>query len=530
MMSSLYIGATGMKGHSEGMGVIGHNLANVNTLGYKQQSLEFADLVSQYVTASSANMTNINQKGSGLRPLDTRTLFVQGGYEVGSAATDLMINGLGFFGVTKNGQTHYTRAGDFRFTKDGELVDPNGWTVLGRAINGEIKPPDCGKRPEYESGHTVQSGVESSAITPIVLDMSDNGVNYMAPKQSTFVTTCSRLGGLQDKSSDPANPFFAMAANWDGAQTPPLGSNSYSYKESIEFYDAKGTLQTATVYYDAAGTSGGLTAVEYLVAMDPGRDGSGLGNTQGAGLLLAGTITFASNGDMTNLTAFSPPASGNPADLSGWLPASTMNGQPAFTVQITSGDPPTVSEPQTIALDMGYVYGGGGSTSGGLASAADAAATPGEIYRHDTTRTLNQHASSGAGTSPGGMYSSRDGYTEGQLRDVQVGTDGIIRGLYSNGQSEDLYRIVLYRFTSQDGLRNEGNNHFAATPEAGAVEVGIPGEENFGELHEYALEQSNVDYAREFSRMIVTQRGFQMNSKVITTSDTMLQRALELKR
>ena len=92
------------------------------------------------------------------------------------------------------------------------------------------------------------------------------------------------------------------------------------------------------------------------------------------------------------------------------------------------------------------------------------------------------------------------------MTDVIVTTDGIIRGKYNNGETQDLYRISLYRFASQDGLHNEGNNHFSATPEAGVIEEGIPGSENFGTLSQYSLETSNVDYAREFSLMIVTQR------------------------
>lgn len=502
MMSSLYIGATGLKSHSEGMSVITNNLANVNTVGYKQMSMQYEDLVSTYITAASANLTNTNQKGSGAMPSSNRTLFIQGGYETGSEATDLCINGLGFFGVTKNGQTHYTRAGNFRFTKEGELVDPNGWNVLGRPII---------------------NGVESVNPVAIKLDLSNEGFGYMAPQATSKVSSSSNLGGLEDKSADAANPFFALASSWKGSSSTPLAKTSYSYSEPFQFYDANGDMQSATIYYDKAGSSGGMTAVEYVVAMDPSLDTSALSGTTGAGLLMAGTITFSSSGQMINMTAFSPPASGNPADLSGWTPASLQNGQPAFTAQTKAGA-------QTIALDMGYTFADGASSSGGLASAADAAGNTSAIYYNNPAGQASAQASKALGTSQSTLYASRDGYAPGYLRDLQVTRDGIVRGTYTNSQTEDLYRISLYRFTSQDGLRHEGNNHYSATPESGAAQEGVPGDENFGTLSEYALEQSNVDYAREFSLLIVTQRGFQMNSKVITTTDTMLQKALELKR
>ncbi|MDR2799661.1 MAG: flagellar hook-basal body complex protein [Desulfovibrio sp.] len=502
MMSSLYIGATGMVSHGEGIAVIANNLANVNTVGYKQISLQYADLMSQYLTASSANLTNCNQKGMGAAPLETRTLFTLGGFERGSEATDLAINGIGFFGVQRDGLTQYTRAGDFRFSKEGWLLDPSGWNVLGRAI---------------------VNGQEAGAATPIKLNLNDEGIGYMPSRMTAQVTSCSNLGGLEDKNSSPANPFFSLASSWDGTSSTPLGEQSYAYSEAIEFYDADGVRRTATIYYDAAGESGGMKAVEYLVAMEPGEDASGFADTAVAGLLMAGTITFASNGEMASMTAFSPPVSGNPADLSAWTPAPLREGLPVFSVT-----PRAASAGQNIALDSGYVFAAGASAGAGQNSAADIVSS--DVFRNSTDKSLKPRATVALGERPSGLYFSTDGYAEGYLRYVNVTPDGIVRGNYSNGQTEDLWRVTIYRFTSQDGLRHEGSNHYSATTASGAAGEGVPGEENFGTLAEFELEQSNVDYAREFSLLIVTQRGFQMNSKVVTTSDLMLQRALELKR
>ncbi|MCL1855687.1 MAG: flagellar hook-basal body complex protein [Clostridia bacterium] len=523
MMSSLYIGATGLKSHSEGMAVVTHNLANVNTVAYKQQSMQYSELVSQFVVADSNLMTNMSQKGAGAMPGSIRTLFLQGGHEQASAATDLSIEGLGFFGVTKNGQTMYTRSGNFRFTKDGELLDPSGWNVLGRAFT---------------------NGVEATAASPIILDPSNT---ILPAKATSSLVVCSQLGGVKDKASDPGNPFFSMAAAWDGTQTPPLRSSLYSYSEPITFYDANGDLRTATVYYDLAGKSAGSTAVEYLIGLNPGMDASSRAETESAGLLMAGTITFTSSGQISNLTAFTPPGSGSPAALSGWLPASlSSEGYPLFTAQLAAaGNAKTAPAAQSISLNMGIALTG--SSSAGLASAADAydpayidpdtgAIAPGKnpntraIYTTNNSAKLNSIASTYYGDTCASITSRQDGYAEGTLRDVNVTADGIIRGTYSNGQTQDLYRISLFRFTSQDGLEHVGKNHYVATPAAGKIEEGIPGTENFGTLSSYSLETSNVDYAREFSTMIITQRGFQMNSKVVTTSDEMLKKALELKR
>ncbi len=501
MMSSLFIGATGLKSHAEGMSVVTNNLSNVNTVGFKQAMMQYMDLTSRFQTTDSNSLTNMSQVGMGSAPGSIRTLFTSGGYEKGSSATDLSITGGGFFGVQKDGETHYTRAGNFRFTKNGALLDPNGWNLLG---------------------HAITNGKESSAITPIQMDLGPDGRGTMAGKATTSLTACSQLGGVTDANADPANPFFSMASSWNGTASPPLATGRYSYKESIQLYDAEGNTRNAAIYYDLAGTDNGRKAMEYVVALDPSEDGSALSGTAGAGLLMAGTLTFSSSGQLGNVTAFTPPASGNPSDLSAWQPASLVNGSPAFTAAFAG------QAPQTIGLNMGLTLSG--STSAGLASAADAAANPGAIYSASASAKLQSKASTAYGSSCSSLVQQNDGYPEGSLRELQVTTDGTIIGTYSNGQKDELYRISLYRFTSQDGLRREGNNHYSATPESGAAEEGRPGTENFGAIQEYSLEASNVDYAREFSTMVVTQRGFQMNSKVVTTSDAMLQKALELKR
>ena len=502
MMSSLYIGASGMVTHGEGMSVVTNNISNVNTVGYKQQSMLFSDMVSQLMPARSNNITNLSQVGMGARVGATRTLFTQGGFETGSDATDIAINGLGFFGVSHNGETQYTRAGNFRFTKEGDLVDPGGWNVMGRPI---VK------------------GTEAGSASPIHIDFSSStGVGRMAPEATSRITAISQLGGIADNNENTANPFFAMAASWDGTSQTPLGANQFSYREPVQFFDSNGLLRDAFVYYDLAGTQNGQKSMEYLVAMAPSDDASGLAGTQAAGLLMGGTLTFSSTGQLQNVTAFTPPGSGNPQDLSGWTPAALIDGAPAFTVA------PTGAKAQTIGLNMGLTLSG--SSSSGLASAADAASNPSAIYSPNTGAKRQPAASTAYGSTAGSVMQQRDGYSEGTLYNLSVTDDGILRGRYSNGETMDLYRIPLYRFTSQDGLRHEGSNRYSASLESGPAEEGIPGEENFGTLKEYALEQSNVDYAREFSTMIITQRGFQVNSKVVTTSDQMLQKALELKR
>ncbi len=499
MMSSLFIGATGLKAHGEGMGVVSNNLANVNTLGFKQTMMMYQDLVSQEQCARSNFITNISQKGMGAFVGETRKIFTAGGFENGSAATDIAISGIGFYGVTHNGVTQYTRAGNFRFTKDGDLVSPDGWNLLGRMF---------------------RNGKEGATAEPISLDFSTGpgGIGRIDGKATENLSAYAQLGGVENKHNDPANPYFSMAAAWDGTQKPPLAS--YGYRQPLTIYDNDGNARQAYIYYDYVDKQGGVEAMEYVIGMDPADDASGSG--KGAGLIMAGTVSFSSGNQLINVTGFQ--FSGNdPTNLSSYTAAPLVKGTPTFTVNFTGAGS------QTVALDMGLTLSGS-DAGGGFATAAAAAATPADLYDAASGATRKGRASTAYGSSPAEIFQSNDGYPEGYLRGLEVDKNGVLSGSYSNGETLDLARITLYRFTSQDGLRREGSNRFSATPDAGDVQEGVAGTENFGTLAEWTLEQSNVDYAREFTTMIITQRGFQMNSKVVTTSDQMLQKALELKR
>jgi flagellar hook protein FlgE len=227
------------------------------------------------------------------------------------------------------------------------------------------------------------------------------------------------------------------------------------------------------------------------------------------------------------MTMFQAPADGNNSDLSAWTPASfAEDGFPAFNAVFT-GTQGNALGVQSISMNMGLNLTGAWTTN--YASAAAVGADPTGLY----TGAAREHEARASTSFPGSSANIQrkdNGYGEGQLSSLSVKPDGTMVGSYSNGQTMELFRIPLYRFISEEGLQLEGGNHYSANTASGPAEAGFPDTENFGTLSELHLEQSTVDMAREFSSMILTQRGFQMNSKVVTTSDQMLQKALELKR
>lgn len=494
MMTSLYTGTSGLKAYGEGMSSIANNIANLNTVGFKSAMMLYSDNISASVNSAPAHgVTEISQLGLGVSVGVNRTMFQQGSLMPGNTATDIAISGKGFFGVAKEGLTQYTRAGNFRFTKEGKLIDPNGFNLLGRQI---------------------VDGAVAGAATPVTLDFSTAGHGYMPPKATTAVTLIEKIGMRESAQSDSANKFFSLAASWDATADPPLSETQYGHKSTVPVYDSTGSRQDIDVYYDYVGSFDGKLVYQYIAGADPDA-------VSGNGLFAAGTMTFSSNGQMEDMTMFSPPADGNYANLSGWTPSAfAADGKPAFTADFKSGA-------QTISLNFGLDLGG--TWNGGYASASDVNANPTGLYTNPARSLEANYTTSYAGSS-GTVTMKQNGYAPGYLQNLTISTDGIMTGQYNNGQNMDLYQIPVYRFIEAEGLRHEGGNRYSATTASGAAEEGVPGTENYGTLRETSLEQSTVDLAVEFATMIVTQRGFQMNSKVVTTSDQMLQKALELKR
>ncbi|MDR2744319.1 MAG: flagellar hook-basal body complex protein [Desulfovibrio sp.] len=499
MNSALYIGATGMKGLSEGMAVTANNLANVSTIAFKHQDIQYSDLI--YTTQAHMgewwqNQTDsrvaVGQLGKGLQVETVRTIFQQGGMESSGTLTDLAINGKGFFQVTDGVSLYYTRAGDFRPDSQGVLRNPEGLALNGYRLN-----PD-GSRGELQAVQIDRFGT-------------------MPAKASGSMRMILNLGLDSDRTSDPAHPYFSLLSAYDANADPPISAAAAGFTQSVTLYDASGQARQATIYFDKVSdlSASAGSVVEFLIAADvrPPADGTPLAD--GAGLLMSGTLIFSGSGQLADMAAFTPAVAGD-KNLQNWQPAGLADGLPQL---ILEGTPVTV--------DFGIKAAGGWEHA--PASANDVT-TQNTLPSMGNSAIRAQDASTAYGGSPPLYLAEQDGYPEGALSYYSIGTDGVVTGYYSNGQGQDLWQIPLCRFTSEDGLRRQGNNLFAATAASGQMEMGMPGTENYGKVYAYNIELSNVDMATEMVNMIITQRGFQSNSKVVTTADQMLQRAIELKR
>ena len=495
MNSSLYIGATGMKTLGSGMNVISNNIANVSTIGYKQQTALFSDVfyaqqggIGGWWDAQTDSKVALGQVGQGVQMDAVLTRYNQGALESSNTVTDMAISGKGFFQVTdKNGSPFYTRAGDFRPDNQGVLRTPAGMALMG-----------------YKFAEDGTKG----GLAQVTIDR----FAQMPAKATTALDLRMNVAQSKDTAVDATNPYFSLLGQYDAANTPPISSSGYGYAQSITLYGTDGTAHSATIYFDGAPTTGTGTTVEYMVASDADSNG---GTAQA---LMMGTMSFNTKGELTGMSAYTPATAGS-TDLADWNAATLSE----------TGLPQMTANGSTVTLNLGIsATGGWQNTPGNAASVGTdptALASMGNAYTRAADATTNYTDS-----SPVMRSKSQDGYSAGTLNNISISADGTVVGKFSNNKSMDLWQIPVCRFTSEDGLRREGNNVFSATEDSGQMEMGVAGTENYGKINAYNIENSNVDMATEMVNMIVNQRGFQSNSKVVTTADQLLQKAMELKR
>ena len=497
MRSSLYIGATGMKSLSDGMNVTSNNLANCSTIGFKAQMALYSDLI--YEEQANPGEWNYNQAnsyvavgqhGMGVRVDEIATKFTQGGFESTNSVTDMAINGKGYFVVQDNyGGQYYTRAGDFNADSEGTLRNPNGLSLMG-----------------YNLSDTSDKKGAAPQLEAINMDK----FKYVDAKSTSKISIIdTNLVPSSDAVSNEANPYFSMLSDYDATRGDAAAN--YSNSQAMTLYDSEGQSHEVTIYYDGAPGTGAGSNVEFLIA-----DTSVEAVNAGDGLLMSGVLQFDVKGQLAGIACYTPTEAGN-TDLATWKTASlSAGGLPQFTLNDAK-----------VSIDFGVSSKSATWISQG--TAADVGSDAAILSRMNQAE-LADHAVTGYATTPFVSSSSQDGYGAGALSSYEIGSDGVISGNFSNGQNIDLWQIPLARFTSDDGLNRHGDNLFSASPEAGQMDLGAPGSENYGTVAAYKIEQSNVDISNEMVNMIITQRGFQSNSKVVTTSDELLKTAINLKR
>jgi len=385
------------------MAVIGDNIANVNTTGFKTSRVEFSNVFN--ATLGQSRM----QIGRGVTMSGTAANWNSGTMETTNTVTDLAINGQGMFIVrnTANNGQYYTRAGQFEFNGSNLLMNSDGLEVQGYAID-----------PAGNMG----------ALATIALP---NGIS--TPQATTDLT---------------------MGLNLDAGAA--IGD---TYDTTISVYDSLGNSVELNFNFENTGPG----AWDWYVAPSVG--------TATPSAAAPGAITFDANG---NLTA---PAANPVIAVTGLLGNN-------LAVDWTLLDPAGVSD---------------GSVTG---------------YAGTSVKTSQ----------------TQNGYPSGMLQGISVDEDGIFTALYSNGTMSPFAQIAVADFASYAGLAKQGSNLFNSSLASGQPVITVPNTAGVGAIAPSSLEMSNVDLAQEFVALITTQRAFQANSKVITTSDEVLAELINIKR
>ncbi len=510
MMGSLFSSISGLRNHTTWMNVIGNNISNVNTVGYKQSRITFKEAISQsFSSASGANLRNnlggINptQQGLGATLGSIDTIMTQGAIQTTGNATDVAIQGEGFFVVKQGDQTMYTRAGNFYFDNQGNMVTSSGGLV---------------------QGWNLQTTVTGTPPVPLNI-LIPNEVNTNGPVQTINIPQNLVLGpkatGDLNNTPNITDSGIFLKGNLDsntpinggppGPATPPgAGYPAAGYipdaVNSATVYDSLGNPHVIVFYWTQTANVPLVAPQWEWTAYDTGSNGQlpipvggpgpGPGITDAVWVGNSGPITFNADGSLAD-------------DGSGALAYAQI------TLNLTNG----ANTPQTISVNIG----------------TDNGASPTGIgYRDGVTGDF------GGGTidPTTNAYLPRqtvytayaDGYSEGTLTGISVDQSGNVQCRFSNNQIISMARIAIARFANPQGLEKAGGTMFVQSANSGLPQIAPAGEAGMGTTTGGALEASNVDLSVELTNMIIAQRGFESNARIVSTSSQMLDTLVNLGR
>ncbi len=418
IFNALFAGVNGINSNGNAISVVGDNIANVNTIGFKASAANFEDILA----GSESNI------GLGSRISSVVSLFSQGGFESTTNTTDVAIDGNGFFVVEDplDGSTYYTRAGRFTVDKDGFLGNTDGYRVQGYSVN---------------ASNDLTANIDNIQLSTVPV----------APNATEEVTA---QVNLSSNSTVPA-AFSTL---------DPTGTSNFS--AGITVYDSLGNDHLVNLFFRKSADN----AWSWHALVDGGEL---TGGTEGTYVQsAAGTMTFNTTGSL-------------------------------LTVATASSDFDFLGATQSQAITFDF---GTSTTAGG-----------------DGLDGITQFGSNSAIVNL-----SQDGYASGSLKSIDISGDGLITGNYTNGRTQTLAQFVIATFPNQEGLARTGSSNYRETNDSGIATLAKPGTTGRGSIVSSTLEQSNVDIANELIRMVIIQRGFQANTRTISTINDMLAQLVTL--
>jgi flagellar hook protein FlgE len=414
MFSAFATALSALNANSTAIGVVGNNLANMNTTGFKASDVSFHDLVSESIGGALGG----TQVGFGVATPITLRQFSQGGIQSTGAPLDAAIQGNGFFIVnTPSGNTEYTRGGNFEVNTSGNLITTTGELVQGWSATGNVLNTNA---PVGKITVPVGSLAPPVTTTTTSVDLNLNAAASAGPPPDTFST-------------------------------------------SVQTYDSLGTSHVVTFTFTKSATA---NQWDYSASIPAG-------DTTSPSTPVTGTLTFDGNGNLTS-------------------PAST--------------------DPQPVVAAPGLTDG-----------ASDLSITW-NLYNGATPR-ITQYAQTSATSAV-----AQNGSAAANLVSVGLGDGGQVLARYSNGAQNVVGQLAMATIRNPLSLIGAGNNNYQTTAATALPAVGLPGTGGRGAVLGGSVETSTVDIAKEFTNLIIFQRGYQANAHVVTTVDQLSQDTINLKQ
>lgn len=584
-MTAMFSGLSGLSSNARRLDVIGNNIANVNTTAYKASRIQFSTTFSRNFSlgtspGATTGGSNPIQIGLGTQIGGTQRSFMNGTINPTGIATDLAIEGDGFFVVQMGGERFYTRAGAFERNATNDLVSIDGARVLGHPVDGQFN---------IQRGQLVELNIPVGTMT--LAEATRNvGLNGNLNASGSVPTTGSVHESVPMLAGPDPLAVVPMAGNEDlvtganhlyreGDPDPILaieaGSNTLITVSGIE----KGgqDLGTHTFGFMDAATAAARGITHYGQTMDDFaaflEQVIGLSDSDIGGQDLGGNITINPDGQIivtgnegllqdlhivnANISATSDTGNGlsNPFSFVRTASADGESVRTSFVVYDSLGTPLTVD--LSFVLQETTVNGGSSwmfiaessdhealgrivgqgvvqfDSDGQLISSTDPSITivrtNGATSPFSFTLSFDSGADSVSALTDyqsNISASSQDGSPIGTLSNFAIGADGVITGAFTNGLTRPIGQIALATFTNPEGLVDVGNNMFRGGVNSGAAVITTPGEFGTGRVIGGALELSNVDLSQEFINMIMASTGYSASSRVISTINELIQQLL----
>jgi flagellar hook protein FlgE len=486
-------GLSGLNAAAQNLDVIGNNIANSGTVGFKSSTVSFADVYAQSRVGMGVQVAAVNQR------------FTAGNLRSSGGELDIAIDGeAGLFRLQDvTGNVFYSRNGEFHADKSNHIVNAQGLRLTGyigganSTTLGPITIPSANIAPSPTRDIMTQANFDANA-TPIsatdvvevlgevtltdstgaalgamnyrvsstgVISWVDASGNAVAPPADGTYTSGAGVtveiagGQIVSGYMDDSAPNVAYVAPVIGRPFSPTDPDSFSHSLPIQVYDSLGNSHQVTQYFvKRSGASGTTSQWDVHYTFD-GR-------------------------------AVDAPANGGPLSMT-FDSAGRLTSEPRTIVSVNqAGLPGAPAEPLAINLD----YSGSTQFGGGF--------TPSFF---------------------------QNGYATGEYSGLSIGTNGEVVASYTNGEKQTIGRLALADFANLQGLKPVGNNAWQETPDSGQPIVGYPGENGLSQIKGQSLEESNVDMSQELVNMIIAQRNYQANAQTIKTQDQLMQPLMQMR-